>query len=210
MASVTHGVLLFLITLSFHLSSAAVFPTSAGSGLSFSKVSGKRSAHKFSMRAAVAGYRRGESAKDELPRQGQLRLHRHLQQRRNAALVDKGMHPGLGMHFTPNVLGVQPGHHPGQGHHPGKGGHCNNRPGLCLFYNITNPGYDTCCSKKCVDLKSSQKNCGKCFQRCTSNELCCNSVCTNIVNNESNCGSCGNVCPVNTVCISGICGNYGR
>lgn len=78
----------------------------------------------------------------------------------------------------------------------------------------------TCCNKRCADLKTDAANCGACGRVCPSGTQCvngacseclagqtkCGTVCVNLSSDAANCGACGNVCTPGTTCVNGTCG----
>jgi hypothetical protein len=64
----------------------------------------------------------------------------------------------------------------------------------------------TMCSGSCVNLTTSNGNCGSCGHICSGlTATCCNGVCTNLKTDSSNCGSCGHKCLYSTSCVAGSC-----
>jgi hypothetical protein len=81
----------------------------------------------------------------------------------------------------------------------------------------------TSCSGICVDLTSSNTNCGACGHYCTAGTACsagvcatlpstcvspltsCGNTCVNLSTSTSNCGFCGNACTFGDTCVSGTC-----
>jgi len=58
----------------------------------------------------------------------------------------------------------------------------------------------------CVNLSTSNSNCGACGLGCSVGETCCNGACRNFDTDNRNCGRCANVCDPNTpVCCGGAC-----
>jgi hypothetical protein len=88
---------------------------------------------------------------------------------------------------------------------------------------------ESACASGCVDLKTSNTNCGACGVSCGNgtcqNGACtvtctggngspgviCNGACVNLATDPNNCGACGNVCPTPTgqvgACLNGVCCN---
>jgi hypothetical protein len=69
------------------------------------------------------------------------------------------------------------------------------------------PQGQTRCNNKCVNLKTNERHCGSCFNRCGSNQTCCKGRCVNLQRNERHCGSCSNRCAEGQECCDGTCVN---
>ena len=75
----------------------------------------------------------------------------------------------------------------------------------------------TKCSGRCVNLKSSENHCGRCGNKCKSNQYCskgkcckngltnCGGMCVDRKTHENHCGQCGNRCASNEICVNGTC-----
>jgi Stigma-specific protein, Stig1 len=65
----------------------------------------------------------------------------------------------------------------------------------------------TKCGGTCVNLSSSNGNCGSCGTICSGlTATCCGGTCTSLKTDSANCGSCGNVCKgILPSCESGTC-----
>jgi Stigma-specific protein, Stig1 len=61
------------------------------------------------------------------------------------------------------------------------------------------------CADRCVNLKTNERHCGSCSERCGTNQTCCNGNCVNLQRNERHCGACGNRCPEGSECVGGEC-----
>jgi len=67
------------------------------------------------------------------------------------------------------------------------------------------PSGQSRCGDRCVNLKTNERHCGSCSERCATNQTCCNGNCVNLQRNENNCGRCGNRCPEESECVRGEC-----
>lgn len=67
------------------------------------------------------------------------------------------------------------------------------------------PQGQTRCNNKCVNLKTNERHCGSCFNRCGSNQTCCKGRCVNLQRNERHCGCCFHRCAEEQECVSGVC-----
>jgi hypothetical protein len=70
-------------------------------------------------------------------------------------------------------------------------------------------GVSTCCGHLCVDLSSSNDDCGACGIACPMGQACCGGRCLDVQNDATNCGKCGKVCPpavhASPWCTRGLC-----
>ncbi|KAF5202571.1 Stigma-specific stig1-like protein [Thalictrum thalictroides] len=80
--------------------------------------------------------------------------------------------------------------------------HCNKDNDVC--YEAGSSG-NTCCNNKCIDIKTDDKNCGACKQKCKYTESCCNGKCVYLAFDKRNCGECSNKCMHGGYCIYGLC-----
>lgn len=108
----------------------------------------------------------------------------------------------------------------------GVGGECCNRCEECIG-NTCLPTLDgsacpgspglSCCNlgggaHECVDLDSSNDNCGSCGITCDveAGNGCCSGTCVDPATDINNCGTCGNVCDVpGMCCYLGVCSFVG-
>jgi hypothetical protein len=67
------------------------------------------------------------------------------------------------------------------------------------------PEGQTRCGDRCVNLKTNERHCGTCSNRCLSTQTCCKGRCVNLQRNERHCGSCFNRCPEGSECVVGEC-----
>jgi hypothetical protein len=120
------------------------------------------------------------------------------------------------------------------------GGDCSVTPLACraghhaAYCDPASGPSSVCCAEGCVDLESSDANCGACGYACGAGlscvdqacialtctaalegqscartggvGTCCGSVCVDRSTDESNCGSCGHYCPASMSCKGGACG----
>ncbi|MBI5478292.1 MAG: hypothetical protein HY906_05515, partial [Deltaproteobacteria bacterium] len=120
------------------------------------------------------------------------------------------------------------------------GGDCTVTPAPCraghhASYCAPDAGPSSvCCTEGCVDLDSSDSNCGGCGYACGAGlscvdracialtctaalegkscardggvGTCCGSVCVDRTTDPTNCGSCGHYCSVGMTCKGGYCG----
>jgi len=64
----------------------------------------------------------------------------------------------------------------------------------------------TVCNTTCVNLSTSNSNCGSCGHTCSGlTATCCNGACTNLKTSKDNCGSCGHQCSELLSCVAGSC-----
>lgn len=75
------------------------------------------------------------------------------------------------------------------------------------------------CGKRCLDLKTHNRNCGRCGKRCRGDLRCaagvcscpsnkdaqCGARCVDLATNQNHCGTCGNACTGDLTCIAGAC-----
>jgi hypothetical protein len=67
-------------------------------------------------------------------------------------------------------------------------------------------GGGTICDGTCVNLSTSNGNCGACGNICTGlTKTCCGGTCINLKTSWGNCGTCGHKCPPFSSCVSGSC-----
>ena len=71
------------------------------------------------------------------------------------------------------------------------------------------PEGQTRCGDRCVNLKTNERHCGSCRNRCRSTQTCCGGRCVNLQTNERHCGSCFNRCAgegeEGDECVAGVC-----
>jgi stigma-specific protein Stig1 len=67
------------------------------------------------------------------------------------------------------------------------------------------PQGQTRCKNRCVNLKTNERHCGSCFNRCGSNQTCCKGRCVNLQTNERHCGCCYHRCAEGQECVGGVC-----
>lgn len=71
------------------------------------------------------------------------------------------------------------------------------------------PEGQTRCGDRCVNLKTNERHCGSCRNRCRSTQTCCGGRCVNLQRNEYHCGSCFNRCAgegeQEDECVAGVC-----
>jgi hypothetical protein len=88
--------------------------------------------------------------------------------------------------------------------------------GLCAC-----PTGQTLCNGACVDLTSSDENCGVCGARCAAGQQClsgscgvtgcpsgkrvCGAACVDLQSDADNCAACGNACGGGRVCVAATC-----
>jgi hypothetical protein len=112
----------------------------------------------------------------------------------------------------------------------GVGGLCCAAPDGCSTTGSCPCGPAPCAAPKiccggsnCVDLTSSDQNCGACGKQCApplscsngacackgkvcgATDQCCANGCANLANDPSNCGTCGKVCAAGESCQAGTC-----
>ncbi len=64
----------------------------------------------------------------------------------------------------------------------------------------------TSCSGACVNLSTSNGNCGSCGHVCSGlTATCCGGTCTSLKTDEANCGTCGHKCSITSTCEAGSC-----
>lgn len=62
------------------------------------------------------------------------------------------------------------------------------------------------CGGSCVNLSTSNGNCGSCGNICSGlTPTCCGGSCTSLKSDESNCGTCGHKCGLTSTCENGSC-----
>ena len=69
-------------------------------------------------------------------------------------------------------------------------------------------GTSLCCDHVCVDVMTSDKNCGACNNAC-NNAKCCGGACIDLTMSLANCGACGTACTVangTPNCTNSACG----
>ena len=70
----------------------------------------------------------------------------------------------------------------------------------CIAFGKTN------CGGTCVNLSTSNGNCGSCGHICSGlKPTCCDGTCTNLKSDKSNCGTCGHKCTKFATCEAGSC-----
>ena len=88
------------------------------------------------------------------------------------------------------------------------------RDSQCCSGNCVRRGDDKVCScpegqsrcgDRCVNLKTNERHCGSCSERCGTNQTCCNGNCVNLQKNENHCGRCFNRCAEGQECVGGVC-----
>jgi Stigma-specific protein, Stig1 len=71
------------------------------------------------------------------------------------------------------------------------------------------PEGQTRCGDRCVNLRTNERHCGSCRNRCRSTQTCCGGRCVNLQRNEYHCGSCFNRCAgegeEGDECVAGVC-----
>jgi Stigma-specific protein, Stig1 len=71
------------------------------------------------------------------------------------------------------------------------------------------PEGQTRCGDRCVNLKTNERHCGSCRNRCRSTQTCCGGRCVNLQTNERHCGRCYNRCAGGSEegdeCVAGVC-----
>jgi hypothetical protein len=87
-------------------------------------------------------------------------------------------------------------------------------PTFSLGNNGFNPGLakscfltgGTICNNTCVNITTSNGNCGSCGNICTGvSKTCCGGTCVNLKTNHNNCGTCGHKCGFEQMCEDGMC-----
>lgn len=61
------------------------------------------------------------------------------------------------------------------------------------------------CNRKCYNLDTDEKHCGRCDTKCGAGERCCDGDCVDLDTDDGNCGSCGNPCADTEGCVGGTC-----
>lgn len=62
------------------------------------------------------------------------------------------------------------------------------------------------CGSSCVNLSTSNGNCGSCGHICSGiKPTCCDGTCTNLKSDKFNCGTCGHKCGTFAICEMGSC-----
>ena len=70
----------------------------------------------------------------------------------------------------------------------------------CVVLGLTN------CGGTCVNLTTSNGNCGTCGNICSGlTATCCKGTCTSLKTDTSNCGTCGHKCNAFSTCSAGSC-----
>ncbi|CAM8896364.1 unnamed protein product [Rhodiola kirilowii] len=92
--------------------------------------------------------------------------------------------------------------HHKHGHRQRKNNTCNKNPRICRAAG--SPGR-SCCKKKCVNLLTDKRNCGRCGKKCKYSHMCCNGKCVNPRSHEKHCGGCNNNCGSEQTCRYGMC-----
>jgi hypothetical protein len=82
----------------------------------------------------------------------------------------------------------------------------------------TCPAGQTFCGSTCVDLRTSNTNCGACGRACTGGSTCtagmctcpagqtlCSGTCVDLRTSNTNCGACGTACAAGSTCQASTC-----